>query len=140
VTRNQSLVAALSADAGVMALIVGGIPYPQVAIPPKSGQVLIYKIDVEFTYQLSGPGTVNAAVEIRSWSTANEGAHALADAVHAVLMPAGQATGFKGQLGGAGGIKVVSCLIDKEIEGVVAITADQFVFEVVSTYGLKYVL
>lgn len=138
-TRNQSLVAALVADPGVANLITGP-PFAQVAIPPHSGPALIYKIDVDFKYVLSGPRTVEATIEIRSWAVGNETAHALADAVHLVLMPPGQPKGFNGLLGGAGGIKVTQCYIDKETEGVVAIAPDQFVFEVVSLYALQYVL
>lgn len=142
-TRSQSLVAALTADTGVTTL-VGTRLYPLVGLPPGNGPVmtaLIYKIDVDFAYTNSGPGPVDATVEIRSWSAAYETAHAVADAVHGVLMPpAGSPKGFNGLLGGAGGIKVTKCLIDKETEGVVAISPDQFVFEVVSLYGLQYVL
>src|SRR2546430_2067904 len=72
------------------------------------------------------------------WASDYDGAHALADAVRGVLIPSGQAKGFTGHLGGAGGIKVIHCLIDKESDNMIAVGPDQYVFEVVSPYSLHY--
>ena len=138
-TRSQSLVAALTADPGVSGLVQTRL-YPLVALPPHAGPALIYKFDVDYAYVLSGVRDVTGGLEIRSWAPAYEAAHALADAVQAVLMPAGLPKGFSGLLGGAGGIKTIHCVIEKETEGVVAISPDVFVFEVISLYDLKYVL
>lgn len=138
-TRSQSLKAALTAATAVTSLVENRM-YPLVALPPHNQPALIFKFDVDYQYVLSGVEKVHAILEMRSWANDYDVAHALADAVRAVLMPAGQPKGFSGHLGGAGGIKVIQCLIDKESDNLVAVAADQFVFEVVSPYYLHYLL
>lgn len=142
-TRSQSLKAALAASVGVSSLTSTRI-YPLVA-PPSDvtgayPTTLIYKFTADWDYDLNGVEKINAPLEIRSWAVGYDQAHALADAVQDVLMPAGQPKGFSGLLGGAGGINVIHCLIDKEEESVVAVIPEVFVFEVCSYYDLKYIL
>jgi hypothetical protein len=144
-TRSQSLEAALLASSAIVALI-DTRSYPLVAVRPGSAipakTLIIYQWEVNFEYiTLAGFGTANASLEMRHWAAAGyDEAHALADTVQSVLMPAGQPKGFNGFLGGASGIKVIQCRIRTETEHLAAIAPDQYVYEVISTYDLKYSL
>lgn len=140
-TRWQSLKAALAANAPLTAL-VGTRIYPLVAPAPDSQPLIIQKWSVACDYTLSSVGAVSASLEIRSWAPDLELAQQIADAVHAILSPAGDAGGFRGLLGGTGGIDVVQCIWAadgaREEANVVTIAEGKYAFEVLSPYDLIY--
>lgn len=129
-TRSQSLKARLAVDLAVQPLVADRI-YPVTAIPPAGQTILTYKFDTHFDYDLSGV-LAATVIELHAWSTDYDAAHALADAVYHCLQ------GFTGLLGGVGGINVIQCLIDHEQDIYTALTPDQGVFDVYSSYKMIY--
>jgi len=131
-TRSQSLKARLTSDATILALVADRI-YPEVALPPAGEVTLTYEFDVSFEYDLSGQQAVSM-VDLHSWSRDYEVAEQLQAAIYASLQ------GFKGVMGGAGGITVVDLHIERQTDKKVALTADTIVFDAYSSYKMTYQL
>ncbi len=139
-TRSKSLKAALVAASGITSL-VGDRIYPLVAPRQEiTGRpTLIYQFQVEYENTLSAVQQIEAALDIRCWSTDYDVAHQVADAVQAVLAPAG-AKGFNGNLGGTGGINVIRTRVVRETEERVVIAEGVEVFLVQTQYLMTYLL
>lgn len=137
-TRSQSLEAALLAN-GPIAALVGSRIYPLVALPASGRPLIVYKFRVDYQF-IYGAAVLaeTQPLEIKSWASDYDQAHALADAVQALLAPQGIAKGFNGLLGGTGGINVIACRLSDDDENRIAIGPDQFVFEIVSNYIMQY--
>lgn len=141
-TRSQSLKARFAADSAITALIGSGSGirmYPVIALPPDGQTTLLYKFEAKFPeYVLSGGSQIDAYLELRSLAVDYDAAHALADALLANLMPAGSPGGFRGLLGGPGGIDVTQCFIERESESFTQLSPDQGMFEILSEYTITY--
>jgi Protein of unknown function (DUF3168) len=129
-TRSQSLKARLAADTTIAGLVADRI-YPEVALPPAGQVTLTYEFDTRFDYDLSGVVGVST-VDLHAWARDYDVAQSLSDAIYASLQ------GFKGILGGAGGIEIIDLHVERQQDKKIALTPETIMFDAYSSYSMTY--